>query len=108
MDELVNVAGRKISPAEVERVLRTLPGVQDALVRGEVADGRAILAAYVESQSVQRQEVVDFCVARLAPYKIPQRIAVLAALPRSATGKPSLGSIDARAGGAAPGMEETR
>jgi acyl-coenzyme A synthetase/AMP-(fatty) acid ligase len=90
----VNVAGRKIDPAEVEAALREMPGVAGAVVRGEEAGGRTLLAAYVESATISREAVVAFCVGRLAAYKVPQRVAVVPRLPRSSAGKISLGRIE--------------
>jgi acyl-CoA synthetase (AMP-forming)/AMP-acid ligase II len=84
---VVNVAGRKIDPSEVSAVIRSIPGVSDVVVRGEMAAGGEILAAYVESTSVQRQAVVEHCRHSLAEYKLPQRIIIRAALPRSSAGK---------------------
>jgi acyl-CoA synthetase (AMP-forming)/AMP-acid ligase II len=98
---LVNIAGRKIDPAEVEAALRELPGVRDAVVRGEVSGERTVLAAYLEGTAVSREEVVRFCLGRLAQYKIPQLITILPRLPRSSAGKISLGRIEA--GDAGPG-----
>ncbi len=84
---VVNVAGRKIDPSEVSAVIRSIPGVSDVVVRGEMTAGEEILAAYVESTSVQRQAVVEHCRHSLAEYKLPQRIIIRAALPRSSAGK---------------------
>jgi long-chain acyl-CoA synthetase len=84
---VVNVAGRKIDPTEVSAVIRSIPGVTDVIVRGEMAVGGEILAAHVESTSVQRQAVVDHCRRSLAEYKLPQRITIQTALPRSSAGK---------------------
>jgi long-chain acyl-CoA synthetase len=90
----VNVAGRKIDPTELEAALREMPGVEDAIVRGEEAAGRTVLAAYVESCTASPEAVVTFCRDRLAPYKVPHRVTVLPQLPRSSAGKISLGRID--------------
>jgi acyl-coenzyme A synthetase/AMP-(fatty) acid ligase len=90
---IVNVAGRKIDPAEVETVIRQIPGVSDVMVRGENDLNRVYLAAYVESSTVLREDIVAFCAGRMAQYKIPQRIAILQALPRSSSGKISMGRM---------------
>jgi acyl-CoA synthetase (AMP-forming)/AMP-acid ligase II len=92
---LINIAGRKIDPSEVESALRELPGVQNAVVRAEETPERTLLAAYLESTTVTREEVVRFCIGRLAQYKVPQKITVLSQLPRSSAGKISLGRLEA-------------
>lgn len=95
LGRLINIAGRKIDPAEVESALREMPGVQNVVVRGEETPERTLLAAYIESKSLTREEVVEFCVTRLAQYKVPQHITILPRLPRSSAGKISLGRIEA-------------
>jgi acyl-coenzyme A synthetase/AMP-(fatty) acid ligase len=94
MGRLINIAGRKIDPAEVEAALREMPGVENAVVRAEETAERPLLAAYVESTTVTREEVVAFCVGRLAQYKVPQKITILPRLPRSSAGKISLGRLE--------------
>jgi acyl-coenzyme A synthetase/AMP-(fatty) acid ligase len=96
---LVNVAGRKIEPREVENVLRTMPGVRDVVVRGETSGAATVLAAYVESDVATRETIVEYSRPRLAHYKIPQLIRVVERLPRSSSGKPSVGRLLAGGGG---------
>lgn len=98
VDRLVNVAGRKIQPSEVEAVLRRLPGVSDAVVVGEEEHGRTFLAAYVESSCVRREQILEFCAAQMAAYKIPQRVVVLEHLPRSSAGKVAISRVQAEGG----------
>ena len=89
----INVAGRKIDPAEVEAKLRKMPGIQEVVVCAEKSATRSLLAAYIESSSVTRDKVIEFCMSNLAQYKIPQLITILPQFPRSSTGKISLGRI---------------
>jgi len=95
---LVNIAGRKIDPGEVEKVIRQIQGVEHVTVRGEEQSGRPYLAAYVESKVVKREQIVEFCESNLAQYKIPQRIVVLQDMPRSSAGKISLGRVSVMEG----------
>jgi len=85
----VNVAGRKVHPAEVERVLRTMAGVQEACVIAAPDDrrGQQIVAFVVNGQDVSAQEVRRFCAARLASYKVPRAIMFLSSLPLTVRGK---------------------
>jgi long-chain acyl-CoA synthetase len=94
--QIVNIAGRKIDPAEVEAVIRGIAGVRDVVVRREEDATRPFLAAYIESSTVQRDRVLAFCAERMAQYKIPQTITILPRLPRSAAGKISAGMIAER------------
>ncbi|MFI9160816.1 class I adenylate-forming enzyme family protein [Kitasatospora aureofaciens] len=85
----INLAGRKIDPAEVERTLLALDGVTDAAVFADTdANGETVLhAALAGSGRIGRTEVVDACRARLAPFKVPGRVTFLPAIPRSTVGK---------------------
>jgi long-chain acyl-CoA synthetase len=89
----INIEGRKVEPAEIEDVLRAIEGVREAVVVAEEGATRPRLAAYLEASGLTRAEVTQVCASRLAPYKIPQRIEVLDRLPRSSTGKVSVGRL---------------
>ena len=89
----INIEGRKIEPTEVEVALRELSGVRDAVVVAEPGDVRPVLAAYVEASGLSERELRVHCSALLAPYKIPQRIEIVDQLPRSSTGKVSVGTL---------------
>jgi long-chain acyl-CoA synthetase len=87
----VNVAGRKVQPDEVERVLRDMPGVRDVrvLAAPDPRRGQQIVACIV-ADAAQRPGVLAirrFCSARLASYKIPRTIVLLDAFPLTARGK---------------------
>jgi long-chain acyl-CoA synthetase len=85
----VNVAGRKVHPAEVERVLRSMNGVDDVCVLAapDPRRGQQILACIISRQLSSALEVRRFCAARLAPHKVPRAIIFLPSLPVTARGK---------------------
>jgi long-chain acyl-CoA synthetase len=85
----VNVAGRKVHPAEVERVLRTMNGVDDVCVIAapDPRRGQQILACIISRQVSSALEVRQFCAARLAPHKVPRAIIFLPSLPVTPRGK---------------------
>jgi long-chain acyl-CoA synthetase len=85
----VNVAGRKVHPAEVERVLLSMNGVDDVCVIAapDPRRGQQILACIVSRQLSSALEVRQFCAARLAPHKVPRAIIFLTALPLTPRGK---------------------
>jgi o-succinylbenzoate---CoA ligase len=89
LKELIVTGGENVSPAEVERVLRSHPAVRDAAVVG-VPDpewGEAVTAFVVLGDPSAAEELREHCRARLAAYKVPKRIEALAELPRNAAGK---------------------
>lgn len=79
--EMANIGGKKVSPAEVERALRELHGVNDAWVT-VVKDkrGNDCLAAAVETTH-GRTDIEEGLVRVLPAWKLPKRWLIDAALP---------------------------
>jgi len=89
-DHVVKVGGQRFSTVEVEQVLRTLPGVGEVAVFPYARFGEPALAAAVAPEpgaSLDPAAVRAFLVERLASYKLPRTISVLARLPRSSHDK---------------------
>jgi len=100
-DGWVRIAGRKrerilrgghsVFPPEVEAVLLSHPDVAEAAVIGiphsELGEEIAGFVVMRPASRAGADELIAFCKARLAGYKYPRRIRLLATLPRSATGK---------------------
>jgi long-chain acyl-CoA synthetase len=100
-DGYVRIAGRKrerilrggysIFPAEVEATLLTHAAIAEAAVIGVphdvLGEDVAAFVALKPGAQAKADEVIDYCRARLAAFKYPRRVTILAALPRSATGK---------------------
>jgi long-chain acyl-CoA synthetase len=84
--------GFNIYPAEVEAVLYTFPGVQEAAVFG-VSDKRKgeTVAAAIRPKAgslMHEEEVIAYCQKRLARYKVPKYVKILQdPLPKTAAGK---------------------
>ena len=103
VSSFVNVAGRKVQPDEVERVLRLMDGVSDARVIGvpDARRGQQLVAGLVVRGS--RPSVValrQFCGARLAPHKIPRSFVFLDRIPLTERGKTDRRALDALVRGA--------
>jgi long-chain acyl-CoA synthetase len=87
---LVNVAGRKVDPAEVERTLVEFPGVADARVLGMSCDkrGQQVVAFVVRAdRALTPVAIRQLCAARLSTHKIPRRFVFLDRFPVDARGK---------------------
>jgi len=86
---LVNVAGRKVNPREVETVLMAMPGVADAAVVGvpDAARGETLVACLVARREVTRKQVMDRLRVDLAEYKLPRKIVFVEGIPRNDRGK---------------------
>jgi long-chain acyl-CoA synthetase len=85
---LIAVAGRKVSPEEVENVLRRHPAVADAAVLARRSGGfDGVAALVVVRRPVPAAELIGFCAGALAPHKLPRAVEFRDALPRGASGK---------------------
>ena len=84
-------AGHSIFPPEVEAVLLTHPDVAEAAVVGvphaELGEDVAAFVVLRGGGRATSNDLIAYCRERLAAYKYPRRVALVAALPRSATGK---------------------
>ena len=89
--DMINCAGFKIWPREVEEVLYQWPGVRECAVVGMPDDYKGEVAwAYIvptEPGAVQPEEILAYCRERLAAYKVPSAVIVVDELPKSTTGK---------------------
>jgi long-chain acyl-CoA synthetase len=95
-DAMINVGGLKVSPAEVSATLELHPAVREAAVLGfpDGHDEEVVFAAVALDRPVAEDELLAFCRSALAEHKVPRRIQIRDALPRTATGKIRLGAED--------------
>jgi long-chain acyl-CoA synthetase len=89
--DMLLVNGINVYPREVEELLYQFPGVKEAAVVG-VPDARrgeqpVAFVALEEGAALDKHALFRFLKGRLADYKVPRQVEVLAALPRNATGK---------------------
>ena len=89
--DMIIRSGFKIYPLEVETVLNAHPAVTQSAVVGRAADaGNEEVIAFIEAdprQQVSSAALHSYLAERLAAYKRPSEIVILAALPAAATGK---------------------
>jgi acyl-CoA synthetase (AMP-forming)/AMP-acid ligase II len=78
--EMINVGGEKVFPAEVETVLETMPGVEEASVTGEPSaiTGQMVVArvrlSTGEGLAEFRARMRNHCRGLVAPFKVPQKV----------------------------------
>jgi o-succinylbenzoate---CoA ligase len=89
LKELIVTGGENVAPLEVEQALLTHPAVADAAVTGrrDPEWGEAIVAFVVLREPADPEELRTWCRGRLAPHKVPKRVELVEALPRSPGGK---------------------
>jgi long-chain acyl-CoA synthetase len=89
--DMINGAGFKVWPREVEEVLYQHPAVGECAVYGvpDPVKGESAVAAIVlaAGASVTPDKLERFCREHLATYKIPRSFDIVQALPKNATGK---------------------
>jgi acyl-CoA synthetase (AMP-forming)/AMP-acid ligase II len=93
----INVAGRKVQPAEIEQVLRLMPDVIDAsvLAVADPARGEQVGAVVAGNGTLSPSAVRQFCINRLPRHKVPRVVVVVHALPLTARGKPDPRALQA-------------
>jgi acyl-coenzyme A synthetase/AMP-(fatty) acid ligase len=93
-DDVINSAGYRIGPMEVENVLMEHPAVTECAVvaspdeeRGEVVKAFVVLARGHRSGDAMVKELQDHVKRLTGPYKYPRRIEFVEDLPKTASGK---------------------
>jgi acyl-coenzyme A synthetase/AMP-(fatty) acid ligase len=84
-DRVVKIAGRRVDLAEIEAALRSVPGVHDAFAHLPGGPGSPLSAAVVSR--LPAPDIRRLMRQRIASWKVPSRIAVLAEFPATARGK---------------------
>ena len=80
--ETINVGGEKVFPSEIKSIILENPNVQDVVVRGENHPlmGEIVVANLClfvpKEEQVVLKEIRHSCKGRLAPYKIPIKVAM--------------------------------
>ena len=89
--DMINAAGYKVWPREVEDVLYTLAEVREAAVvgmpdayRGETV--KAVLSLKAGA-TLSAEQVIAHCRERMAAYKVPRVVLFVPELPKTVTGK---------------------
>jgi len=89
--DMIKSGGENVFTAEVEAVIKQIPGVSEVAVFGLPDDfyGEAVSAAIVLSPGaeVKKETILEFCKGHIASYKKPRHIFYVSELPRSGAGK---------------------
>ena len=91
LKDMLKVGGENVSPAEIEGLIATLPGVEYVAVVGK-QDARLseVPVAFIVSATSgpkQAQQVIAHCKGKIASFKIPVECYFVEALPMTPTGK---------------------
>ncbi len=96
LSDFINIAGRKLNPAEIERVIREHPAVREVVVFGVPSSlrGEEPTACIVGDAAVE--EFTAFAASRLAPWQMPKHFWLVPSLPVNERGKLSRRDLAAR------------
>jgi fatty-acyl-CoA synthase len=93
LKRMINAAGMKVWPAEVEMLLYAHPDIQEACViaakdprRGETPKALVVLKPDRRGR-VTGEEIITWARGKMAAYKVPTIVEFAESLPKSATGK---------------------
>ena len=104
---MVITGGENVYPAEIESVLYDHPAITEIAVIGlpdeEWGEVVVAVAALKDGVTVDLEELREFATERLARYKLPRRLEIVADLPRNPAGKVLKFELRARFGAASRG-----
>lgn len=91
ISDVINVAGKKVNPAEVEAELLRCEGVKQAVVFGRESSLRneEVAACVVLSLELPEAKLLEFCRRRLSGWQVPKRIFFVEKIPVNERGKTS-------------------
>ncbi|TKB45582.1 acyl-CoA synthetase [Thalassotalea mangrovi] len=90
-DDIINTFGYRVSPHEIERVIKTHPQVADCVALGDtIGKDKTIVSVCVipvNEQALDEQELLEFGNQHLARYKAPKQVHLYQDFPRTKNGK---------------------
>jgi acyl-CoA synthetase (AMP-forming)/AMP-acid ligase II len=88
VSDVINVAGRKLNPLEVEARLTEFPGVKQAVVFGVRSELRGEEpVACVAGRKIEREALIRHCQERLSSWQIPRDLWIVDEIPSNERGK---------------------
>ena len=89
VSDVINVAGKKVNPAEIEERLLQFPGVRQAIAFGRESTLRnqEVAACVVTDGDLRENELLEFCRSALSAWQVPKQIFVVESIPTNERGK---------------------
>jgi acyl-CoA synthetase (AMP-forming)/AMP-acid ligase II len=91
VSDVINVAGKKVNPAEIEETLLRFPGVRQAVAFGRSAPAglrnEEVAACVVGKAELEEGALLDFCRRILSAWQVPKRIFIVDQIPVNERGK---------------------
>ena len=90
-DDIINTFGFRVSPHEVERVIKAHEAVADCVAIGEeVGSDKTLVSICVirePTANISEDELLDYGLEKLAKYKAPKKVHFMESYPRTKNGK---------------------
>jgi long-chain acyl-CoA synthetase len=89
ISDVINVAGKKVNPAEVEKELLRCRGVKQAVVFGRESALRneEVAACVVATAEVSEAQLLQSCRQRLSGWQVPKQVFLVREIPVNERGK---------------------
>jgi acyl-CoA synthetase (AMP-forming)/AMP-acid ligase II/thioesterase domain-containing protein len=91
LKDIINRGGEKISPAELDEVLLSHPAIEQAVTfpvpHPTLGEDVAAVVIARQGAAVSEKEIRDYIAARISGFKVPQRVLIVAEIPKGSTGK---------------------
>lgn len=92
LKRMINAAGLKVWPAEVEAAMYQHPAIRECCIiaspderKGETVKGVVVLKS--EASATSAESIIEWMRTKMAAYKVPRKIEFIDALPRTPSGK---------------------
>ncbi len=101
VSDVINVAGKKVNPAEVEALLLSFEGVREAVAFGResILRNEEVAACVAGAAELRENDLLEFCRQRLSGWQAPKRIFIIDAIPVNDRGKISRRELGRRFAG---------
>lgn len=87
-DWMVKINGQRVEPNEVESALRSINGVDDAVVKGFSTKGRQYLCAYyISKEELSEDRIRSYLLSKLPAYMVPAYFVRMDSFPLLPNGK---------------------
>ena len=91
LDDVINVGGEKVFPDHVERIIKTMNGVDEVVVLGQKHNvfGQTV-KAFVKlnpHSTLNKSDILSFCIKNLEKFMVPTKIELVSEFPLTDYGK---------------------
>ena len=100
ISDLINVAGKKVNPAQIEEQLLQFAGVREAIAFGRKSSQRneEVAACVITNGKVSAAELIESCRTHLSAWQVPKQIFIVDEIPVNERGKISRRELARRFG----------